>query len=80
MGVSITYTEPTPLQRTAPSNVCGSVLMSQWSMPSPAKGSHMSQLNRAFNIKRNLGKQSAKGYMKRRGWSLLARIYVAVMP
>lgn len=40
----------------------------------------MSQLNRAFNIKRNLGKQSANGYMVKRRWSLLARIYVMVMP
>lgn len=37
-------------------------------------------LSRAFNIKRNLGRASAKGYMRNRGFSLVATIYVMVMP
>lgn len=37
-------------------------------------------LNKAFNIKRNLGRKSAKGYMKKRGFSKIATIYVMVMP
>lgn len=40
----------------------------------------MKQLQRAFNIKRNLGSKSAKGYMRNKGFSLVATIYVMVLP
>ncbi len=39
----------------------------------------MSQLNRAFNCKRNLGDVAAKGYMVKRGWPWYAKLYVMVM-
>lgn len=40
----------------------------------------MSQLQRAVNIKRNLGGKSAQGYMAKRGWAWYARLYVMVLP
>lgn len=39
----------------------------------------MSQLNRAFNCKRNLGSTAASGYMAKRGWPWYAKLYVMVM-
>lgn len=40
----------------------------------------MSQLQRAFRIKRNLGAKAAKGYMRNRNWPMYARLYVMVLP
>ena len=40
----------------------------------------MSQLKRAFNIKRNLGAVAANGYMNNRAWPWYSKLYVKVMP
>lgn len=39
----------------------------------------MKQLKQAINIKRNLGMKAARGFMRNRGWSLAATIYVWVI-
>lgn len=36
----------------------------------------MKQLKQAINIKRNLGMKAARGYMRNRGWSFAAKLYV----
>lgn len=39
----------------------------------------MSTIQRAVNIKRNLGSKSARGYMVKRGWPWYARLYVELV-